>query len=95
MGTHLATELEINLRSDIGLEKYNDAIWIGHDRNALADAAAHRGCICLYAIILCLPILGWLTLSAEGKPTPFFGLPLPPLLAVNLPLLPSKYVQSK
>lgn len=35
----------------------------------------------LYAFMLAMPVLGWLVLSAEGKPTPFFGLELPALIA--------------
>lgn len=37
----------------------------------------------LYALMLGLPLLGWLMLSASGKPVPFFGLTLPPLTAEN------------
>lgn len=37
----------------------------------------------LYALMLGLPIAGWLILSASGKPIPFFGLQLPSLLAEN------------
>ena len=37
--------------------------------------------IALYALMIGMPLLGWLTLSAEGKPVPFFGLQLPPLVA--------------
>jgi cytochrome b561 len=35
----------------------------------------------LYAWMVAMPLLGWLTLSASGKPVPFFGLQLPGLLA--------------
>lgn len=35
----------------------------------------------LYAILLALPLLGWLVLSAKGKAIPFFGLDLPALVA--------------
>lgn len=35
----------------------------------------------LYALMLGMPIGGWLMLSAAGKPIPFFGLELPPLIA--------------
>lgn len=35
----------------------------------------------LYAFLIVMPLLGWLTLSAKGKTIPFFGLDLPPLLA--------------
>jgi superoxide oxidase len=34
----------------------------------------------LYAWLLCMPVAGWLLLSAEGKPIPFFGLELLPLI---------------
>lgn len=37
--------------------------------------------LALYALMIGLPLLGWATLSAAGKPIPFFGLELPPLLA--------------
>ncbi|MBS0506005.1 MAG: cytochrome b [Proteobacteria bacterium] len=37
--------------------------------------------VALYAMLLALPLLGWLILSAKGSPIPFFGLELPPLLA--------------
>lgn len=40
----------------------------------------------LYLLMICMPIAGWLILSAEGKPIPFFGLELPALVAVNEPL---------
>ena len=45
--------------------------------------AAH---IVLYALMIGMPILGWLALSAAGKPIPFFGLELPPLIGKNMPL---------
>jgi cytochrome b561 len=35
----------------------------------------------LYAFMIAMPILGWTLLSAAGKPIPFFGLSLPPLVA--------------
>ncbi len=34
----------------------------------------------LYLFMLAMPLLGWLTLSAAGKPIPFFGLQLPALI---------------
>lgn len=37
----------------------------------------------LYALMLGMPIAGWMILSAEGEPIPFFGLELPPLIAPN------------
>ncbi|MGH7118814.1 MAG: cytochrome b [Acetobacteraceae bacterium] len=36
--------------------------------------------VVLYAFLIVMPLLGWLTLSAKGKVIPFFGLDLPPLL---------------
>jgi cytochrome b561 len=46
----------------------------------LLAKAFHFG---LYILMICMPIAGWLILSAEGKPIPFFGLNLPPLIAEN------------
>lgn len=37
----------------------------------------------LYLLMIGLPILGWLMLSAKGKTIPFFGLELPALIAKN------------
>ena len=37
----------------------------------------------LYLLMIGMPIAGWLILSAAGKPIPFFGLDLPPLIAEN------------
>lgn len=34
----------------------------------------------LYAFLVLMPLLGWLALSADGKPVPFFGLQLPALV---------------
>lgn len=39
--------------------------------------------LALYAIMIGMPILGWVVLSAAGKPIPFFGLELPALVAKN------------
>jgi len=36
--------------------------------------------LALYALMVGMPLLGWLTLSAEGKPILFFGFQLPPLI---------------
>ena len=36
--------------------------------------------IALYTLMIGMPLLGWLTLSAEGKLVPFFGLQLPSLV---------------
>jgi cytochrome b561 len=37
----------------------------------------------LYAFMISMPLLGWLLLSASGKPIPFFGLELPALIGKN------------
>lgn len=40
--------------------------------------------VALYALMLGMPIAGWLILSGEGDPIPFwFGIELPPLIAPN------------
>lgn len=39
--------------------------------------------VLLYAIMIFMPILGWLTLSAEGKDIIFFGFDVPPLIALD------------
>ncbi len=36
--------------------------------------------VALYVLLIALPLSGWLALSAAGKPVPFFGLDLPPLM---------------
>jgi cytochrome b561 len=36
--------------------------------------------LALYGLMIVLPILGWVTLSAEGKPIPYFGMHLPELV---------------
>lgn len=45
---------------------------------ARAARAMH---IALYTFLVGMPLLGWLVLSAKGKPVPFFGLELPALMA--------------
>lgn len=37
----------------------------------------------IYLLMLGLPLAGWMLLSAAGKPIPFFGLELPPLVGEN------------
>jgi cytochrome b561 len=44
---------------------------------AMAGKLAH---LMLYTIMIGMPLLGWLILSAAGKPIPFFGLELPALI---------------
>ncbi|HET7932421.1 MAG TPA: cytochrome b [Rhodanobacteraceae bacterium] len=36
--------------------------------------------VALYVFLITMPLLGWLALSADGKPVPFFGLQLPALI---------------
>ena len=48
-------------------------------------AAAALVHLLLYAFMIGQPLLGWLVLSAAGKPVPFFGLTLPPLVAMDKP----------
>ncbi|MEO5932654.1 MAG: cytochrome b [Duganella sp.] len=36
--------------------------------------------VALYALMICMPLAGWLILSAAGKPIPLFGLQLPALI---------------
>ncbi|MFZ1548839.1 MAG: cytochrome b [Candidatus Nitrotoga sp.] len=36
--------------------------------------------VALYALMILMPLAGWLLLSAEGKPIPFFGQHLPALI---------------
>lgn len=39
--------------------------------------------ILLYALMIAMPIAGWMILSAEGDAIPFYGIDLPPLIAQN------------
>lgn len=39
--------------------------------------------LALYVLMIGAPFAGWLILSAAGKPIPFFGLELPPLIDKN------------
>lgn len=39
--------------------------------------------LALYTFLVVMPLLGWLTLSAQGKAIPFFGLDLPALLGAD------------
>jgi cytochrome b561 len=47
------------------------------------DLAAKLGHLALYLLMIAMPILGWLMLSAAAKPIPFFGLQLPALIDEN------------
>lgn len=37
--------------------------------------------VALYVLMIGMPLVGWLILSAEGKPVPLFGLQLPALIS--------------
>jgi cytochrome b561 len=38
--------------------------------------AAWSAVVALYAFMIAMPLLGWIALSADGKPVVFFGIPL-------------------
>lgn len=44
---------------------------------------AHATHALLYLLMIGMPLAGWLILSAEGDPVPFFGLTLPPLTGAD------------
>ncbi len=44
---------------------------------------AKLGHLFLYLFMIAMPVLGWLTISAEGKEVPFFMFTLPSLIAEN------------
>ena len=56
---------------------------------ALQAWLAKGGHFALYVLMLGMPVAGWLILSAEGKPVPFFGLELPPLIGPDKALAES------
>ena len=43
--------------------------------------------LALYLLMIVQPILGWLILSAEGDPIPFFGVQLPSLIGADKELV--------
>ena len=45
--------------------------------------------VALYALMIGMPLGGWLLLSAAGKPIPFFGLQLPALVSASKDLASS------
>ncbi len=51
--------------------------------SSIQSLAAKLGHLALYGLMIVMPILGWLLLSAAGKPIPFFGLELPALMNEN------------
>jgi cytochrome b561 len=44
---------------------------------------AHLTELAIYAFMIIMPLLGWLILSGENQPVPFFGLELPALIGEN------------
>jgi cytochrome b561 len=48
---------------------------------ALVKGLAQLAHIALYVVMIGMPLLGWLSLSAAGKPIPFLGFELPALIA--------------
>ena len=64
------------------------ARWLHPAPKAVAGAGWERALaklmhLALYGLMIGLPLLGWLTLSAADKPIPFFGLELPALIGAN------------
>ncbi|AEG01298.1 cytochrome b [Methylomonas methanica] len=47
---------------------------------AWQHSAARLAHLALYVFMIIMPLLGWLMLSAAGKPIPFYGLQLPALI---------------
>lgn len=45
--------------------------------------SSRLGHLALYALMIIMPLGGWMLLSASGKPIPFFGLELPALTGEN------------
>ncbi|HEU4625221.1 MAG TPA: cytochrome b [Steroidobacteraceae bacterium] len=44
---------------------------------------AHLTELAIYLFMIVMPLLGWLILSAENRPVPFFGIELPALIGPN------------
>ena len=52
-------------------------------RDVWMERVAAAGHASLYLLMASMPVLGWLSLSAAGKPIAFFGLQLPALMAAD------------
>jgi len=50
---------------------------------ALQQLAAKATHLALYIFMIAMPVAGWVILSAEAKPIPFFGFELPALVGEN------------
>lgn len=46
-------------------------------------AIAHTTELAIYLLMISMPLLGWLSLNAEGDPISLFGVPLPQLIGAN------------
>jgi cytochrome b561 len=77
----LSVFLVVWLRVAVRVLEPRPAPILGQPRWQTAVASAMH--LALYALMVGMPIAGWLLLSAEGKAVPFFGLQLPPLIAEN------------
>jgi len=51
--------------------------------SAIQNMIAKIAHIVLYVFMVMMPVMGWVMLSAFGKPIPFFGLELPSLIGIN------------
>ena len=56
---------------------------VGHRPGGVAAWVAGGMHLALYGFMIAMPLLGWITLSAEGDPVRLFGLGLPPLTGPN------------
>lgn len=52
-------------------------------RIAIGQPSSKEMVMSLYLPMFGMPLIGWLILSAEGEPVPFFELTLPPLTGPN------------
>lgn len=79
--------LGLSILGLVGLRIAARLVWAA-PRSSLDGPAWREGMakathLALYIFMIAMPVAGWLILSAEGKPVPFFGLELPALVGVN------------
>lgn len=67
----------------LGARKFSTTPSINPKPEAWQMITAKIAHLLLYLFMIAMPILGWLTLSAAGKPIPFYGLSIPALIAQN------------
>ncbi len=65
------------------LRIYNSTPAIKPEPPAWQETSARLLHLALYVLMIALPLIGWLLMSAAGKPIPFFGLQLPALIDEN------------